>query len=61
MGHLASDGGVEVFYNHYYKFADYEAGKAYFEIGLSGLKAAAAFKPPMSFDEYRSAKAPKKS
>jgi hypothetical protein len=55
MGHLASDGGVEVFYNHYYKFADYHAGKAYFEIGMSGLKAAAAaFSPPASFEEFRS-------
>jgi hypothetical protein len=54
MGHLASDGGVEVFYDHYYKFADYEAGKAYFEIGLNGLKAAAAaFAPPMTLDEFR--------
>jgi site-specific recombinase XerD len=58
MGHLASDGGVEVFYNHYYKFADYEAGKAYFEIGLNGLNAAgAAFLPPLSIDEFLAIKA----
>jgi site-specific recombinase XerC len=53
MGHLATDGGVEVFYNHYYKYADYQAGKAYFEIGMAGLKAAAAaYTPPMSLAAF---------
>jgi hypothetical protein len=55
MGHLPKDGGVEVFFKHYYRFADYEAGKAYFEIGIAGLKdAAAAFSPVITFAEYQS-------
>jgi hypothetical protein len=53
MGHLPKDGGVEVFYKHYYRYADYEAGKAYFEIGLYGLKRAAAeFAPPITLAEF---------
>jgi hypothetical protein len=61
MGHLPKDGGVEVFYKHYYRYADYEAGKAYFEIGVDGLKAAVTtFMPPITLADFE-ALSPKKS
>ena len=57
MGHLPADGGVDVFYKHYYRFADYEAGKAYFDIGRKGLKkAASVFAPPVTYLEFVSKK-----
>jgi hypothetical protein len=53
MGHLAADGGLDVFYKFYLKYADYEAGKAYFAIGAAGLKAASeAYKAPLSLAEF---------
>lgn len=57
MGHLPADGGVDVFYKHYYRFADCHAGKGYFEIGCKGLKSAAAiFNPPTTYAEFVASK-----
>jgi hypothetical protein len=44
---------LDVFYKFYLKYADYEAGKAYFAIGAAGLKAASeAYKAPLSLAEF---------
>jgi hypothetical protein len=53
MGHLPADGGVDVFFKHYYRFADYEAGKAYFDIGRKGLRnAPSEFTPPVTYSDF---------